>query len=79
MLEKEFNYYLENQAQLVKQYNGKFLVIVGESVEGAFDTAQESYIWAMKKYKPGEFLIQHCSQGEESFTVNMYTPQLTFA
>ena len=35
MLEKEFNYYLEHQAELVPLYEGKYVMIVGEEVVGA--------------------------------------------
>jgi len=37
MLEKEFKYYLDNQQDLVKKYNGKFIVIVEDKVIGAYD------------------------------------------
>jgi hypothetical protein len=30
MLEKEFEYYLANQGKLLKKYNNRYLVIVGE-------------------------------------------------
>ncbi len=34
MLDTEFKYYLENQAELVKKYNDRFIVIIGNEVIG---------------------------------------------
>ncbi|MEW5844562.1 MAG: hypothetical protein AB1775_15005 [Bacteroidota bacterium] len=68
ILEKEFKFYLKNQEFLVKQYNGKFLVIKGEAVIGVFDTEIEAYIETSKRHKVGTFLIQFCSPGIENYT-----------
>jgi hypothetical protein len=68
MLEKEFQFYLKHQDELVKKYEGKCLVIVGEEVVGAYDSEVRAYDEAISRYKKGEFLIQLCSPGEESYT-----------
>lgn len=67
MLEKEFDYYTKNYLKLSEKYNGKFLVIVGESVVGSFDSASQAYSEAQKKYEKGHFLIQECLPTEASF------------
>ena len=68
MLEKEFEFYKENQEDLVKEYEGKFLAIVGQEVIGVYDTELEAYSETKKEHAAGTFLIQHCLPGEESFT-----------
>jgi hypothetical protein len=73
MLDKEFKYYLDNQEELVKKYNGKILVIVGEEVVGIYDTQQEAYFSSIEKYKPGTFLIQACSPGKDSYTQTFHS------
>lgn len=73
MLEKEFEYYKANQDSLVKQYNGKHIVIIGESVVGSFDTQVEAYEDAIKEYEPGTFLIQLCSKGDQSYTQTFHS------
>ena len=40
---KEFEYYIKNQQELVKQYKGKFIVIKEQSVVGVYDTEIEAY------------------------------------
>ena len=72
MLEKEFNYYLEHQDELVPVYDGKFLVIVGTQVVGAFDSREDAYYTSLKKYAPGTFMIQLCTPGDSAYTVRYY-------
>ncbi len=68
MLEKEFKYYIDNQAELVKKYNGKYIVIVGNKVVGDHDTEIMAYIKSINEYKLGTFLIQLCKPGKDSYT-----------
>jgi len=73
MIEKEFNWFLENQEELVKKYNGKILVIVDQEVKGAFDTDPEAYGFATKNFDYGSFLLQECVPGEEAYTITFHT------
>jgi hypothetical protein len=68
MLEKEFQFYLNNQDRLVKEYNGKYIVIKGEEVVGAYDSEAEAYFETTKSLQAGTFLIQLCQPGEEAYT-----------
>ena len=68
LLEKEFKYYLDNQDELVKEYNGKFIVIHGIKVVGAYESELEAIKETSKKYKPGTFLVQKCEPGNGSYT-----------
>ncbi|OIN95883.1 MAG: hypothetical protein AUJ48_02480 [Deltaproteobacteria bacterium CG1_02_45_11] len=67
-LEKEFNYYLDNQSDLLKKYEGKFLVIKGTEVIGTYDTELKALEETVKEHELGTFLIQHCMPGADSFT-----------
>lgn len=73
MLKEEFEFYKANQEDLVSKYEGKFLVIVGEEVVGAYESELEAYQDAKKKHKPGTFLIQECAPGEEAFTETFHS------
>jgi len=68
MLEKEFKYYKDNQEELVKKYNGKFITIIGDKVIGIFDTELQAYTETKKNHKVGTFLIQRCLPGKSSYT-----------
>lgn len=73
MLEKEFQYYLDHQAELVEKYNGKFLVIKDEEVIGVYDTDEEAYFQTTQKHEPGTFLIQFCEPGDSSYTQTFHS------
>jgi hypothetical protein len=68
MLDKEFKFYIENQADLVEKYNGKYLVIKGNKVIGVHDSDEDAYFKTIDEHKPGTFLIQFCSPGDSSYT-----------
>jgi len=67
-LEKEFQYYLDHQKELVKQYNGRFVVIKDCQVRGAYNSELEAVNEASRQFKPGTFLVQKCEPGSESYT-----------
>lgn len=68
MLDKEFNFYINNQDELLKKYNGEYIVIIGEEVIGSFKSQLEAYNETAKEHKVGTFLIQHCLPGKDSYT-----------
>ena len=67
-LKANFQYYLDNQKELVKKYNGRYIVIKDESVVGDFGTEADAYFDSVNKYGLGNFLIQLCTKGEEAYT-----------
>ncbi len=73
MLKNEFNYYLENQNELLALYNGKFIVIKGEKVIGAYDSQGDAYNETVKHHPLGTFLIQHCLPGSEGYTQTFHS------
>jgi hypothetical protein len=76
MLEKELKFFIANQERLVKEYRGKTLVIKDEKVVGVYDTPLEAYVESMKKYQPGTFMIQPCTEGTDAYTVTITSHEL---
>ena len=72
-LQREFDFYLSHQDELVQKYNGRFLVIRDEQVQGDFGTQMESYNWAIEHFPLGTFLLQKCSPGDEAYTQTFYS------
>jgi len=56
-LEREFDYYQKNMAEIREKYLGKEVVIVGEQIIAAYDDFEEAYMETVKTYKPGTFMI----------------------
>lgn len=79
MLKEEFQFYLDNQSDLLKQYKGKFVVIVGQSVVGAYRSFKDAVLRSAKKYTLGTFLVQECTEGDEAYTDHFYNSNVIFA
>ena len=72
-LKKEFQYYLDNQSELVKKYNGRVLVIKNEQVIGDYDNETDAVIETQKKHELGTFLVQKCSEGNGDYTITFHS------
>ncbi len=73
VLEKEFEYYLSHQDELVRKYEGKYIVIKGTTVLGAFDDARTALETTSKNHKMGTFLVQKCTPGEQDHTATFHS------
>ena len=67
-LADEFRYFLENQDDLVKRFNGKVLVIKGAEVVGAYASVIEAVDETSKEHRLGTFLVQRCEPGNQCYT-----------
>lgn len=72
-LEKEFQYFLDHQDELVKGYAGKFIVIKDQKVIGVYGTEAEAFTATQKRYELGSFLIQECKPGSAVYTQNFHS------
>ena len=73
-LEREFEFYLERQDELVGQYRGKFVVIRRCEVIGAYDDEIEAIERTVQRFPLGSFLVQKCEPGAESYTQTFHSP-----
>jgi hypothetical protein len=77
-LKKNLDWYIANQKELAKNYNGKILLIVDQSLIEAFDDMTKAYMHASKSYAAGTFTLQPCSPDPESYTLMLYSPTYSF-
>ena len=68
LLKKEFEYYIAHQAELVRQYKGRFIVIKGQRVIGDYSSDIEAVEATVKDHELGTFLIQKCEAGVDNYT-----------
>ena len=68
VLAKEFNYYLANQDEMVRKYDGKVVVIKDLSIIGVYPTELDAVVETQKTHEVGTFLIQKVSKGNEGYT-----------
>ena len=78
MIAQLFKYYLDNQDALVEKYNGKYLVITGQGVEGVYDTEPEGYYAAVARFGLGNFMLQLCTPGDGAYTQRFFSPAVSF-
>lgn len=71
MFNEELDFFIANQESLVEKYRGKFLVLIGPKVVGAYESALAAYLEAQKKHEIGSFMIQNCIPGPEAYTVTI--------
>lgn len=71
--EDDLEFFKANQKELVKQYDGKQLVIRKCDVVAAFDTVGEAFDYGCKNYGAGNFSIQLCVAGECAYTCEIST------
>lgn len=72
-LQKAFQYYLKNQKELVKKYEGKYLVLKDTEILGAFDDEITAIRESCKKHELGTFLVQLVEPGEDSYTQTFHS------
>ena len=72
-LRKEFHYYLEHQDEIVAQYDGRVVAIMGEDIIGVFDSEVEAVREMQKKFDLGTFLVQRVSEGNEAYTLTLHS------
>ena len=72
-LKREFEYFVANQAELVKKYNGKFVVIKDRTVIGVFDDQAVAVSETKKTHELGTFLVQKVAPGTEAYTQTFHS------
>ncbi len=71
-MDSDFKWFIANQDDLVKKYNGKTLAIRNKAVLGAYNSAAEA---VTKTDLPmGEYMVQLCIPGKKAYTINIHTP-----
>ena len=72
-LEKDFDFYLEHQDELITKYNGKYIVIKNGQVLGAYSSDIEAVDETSKVHEIGTFLVQYCAPGREGYTAQFHS------
>jgi hypothetical protein len=77
-LKREFDFYLAHQAELVKDHNGKYVVIKDQKVVGVYDDQASALSETVKNHDLGSFLVQKVEPGEQSHT-QVFHSRVAFA
>jgi hypothetical protein len=66
MFDTESKYFAEHKNEFIKQYLNKYLVIHEEEYLGPYESDEDAYYQAVKKYDAGTFMIKHISDQIEN-------------
>lgn len=58
LLNKQHRFYLQHEQSLVEKYRGQFIVIHDEQVIDSFGSERDAYIFSVKQFPIGTFLIR---------------------
>ena len=72
-LQQEFKFYIEHQDEMVKKYDGKFIVIKDGLVLGAFDDELTAGTETRKAHELGTFLVQRVSPGDAAYSQTFHS------
>jgi hypothetical protein len=73
MLETEIAFMETHREELIRQYGGRFLVIKGEQVSGAFDELEDALQGAVLKYGLDNVLIRRPADSQMEVSVPALT------
>lgn len=77
-LKPEFQWYLDHKDELLKKFNGKFVVIKNCTVIGTFDSDVEAVQETRKTEELGTFLVQKVEPGDAAYT-QTFNSRVSFA
>ena len=72
-LQKEFDFYLAHQVDMVEKYDGKYIVIKNGEVLNAFDDELTAVTETQKFHELGTFLVQRVSQGDSAYSQTFHS------
>jgi hypothetical protein len=72
-LSKEINWFGANRANLLDQHEGKWAIVHGEELLGAFDTFEEAYSEGIRMTGGEQFLVKRISETDEQTSVPALT------
>ena len=68
MLQNEYKWFLDNYADLYKQYGASFLAIKNKTVLGVYHSYAEGVKKTLQSEEAGTFIVQKCNGDESAYT-----------
>ena len=65
----DYDFFINNLAELYKEYGHRFLVIKNEKVVGVYNSFDDALTETLKTEKPGSFLIQECVENPKDLVL----------
>lgn len=62
-LKQQYDYYVQHETELLKEYTGKHLIISDSLQVFAFINPKEAYRFGVKNFGAGHFMLHKCVPG----------------
>ena len=72
-LQREFEFYLSHQDEMVEKYDGKYIVIKDGAVIGDYDDELTAVTVTQKLHELGTFLVQKVSEGDAEYSQTFHS------
>ena len=72
-LQKEFDFYLAHQDEMVEKYDGRYIVIKNEIVLGDYDDELTAVTKTTESHPLGTFLVQKVSEGDSEYSQTFHS------
>jgi hypothetical protein len=72
-LKDAFEYYLAHQEELVKEFDGEYIIIKDGAVLGAYGDELTAVTESQKDHEMGTFLVQKISGGEADYSQTFHS------
>jgi hypothetical protein len=63
-IEQELKYFEDNRADLVRHYKGKWVVIKGTELIGAYDDSDAAYAAGVGRFRTEPFLVRQVTEND---------------
>ena len=73
VLKKEFQFYLDHQAELVEKFNGQYIIIKNQAVVGSYGDEASAIAYADKNLDLGTYIIQKCEPGSDNYSQTFHS------
>ena len=79
LIDENYSWFKSQLPELVKDYEGQYVVIKDCKVIASYPTFDEAFIETNKNEAAGTYIIQLCSQNEEKTARTYHTLRVSFA
>lgn len=66
LLDRQHKFYIQHEQELQNKYAGQFIVIQSEQVADSFGSERDAYIYCVKHFQIGTFLIREVKASSSS-------------
>ena len=76
-LEKEIAYYLDHEAELLKEHDGKVIVLKNQQVIGVYGSVADAATETRRQHERGTYLIQRVTTDPAVHTAKYVSPRVS--